>query len=221
MTPAAPDQSRGPTDVAASWRAFYDLRMQIRGRYPNVWHIPLQRRATDVILRHVSEGQSCLDIGGSARFWQGMQRRLPRLDCKTLNVDPQAECDYRDLSEVEETFDVVTMLEIIEHVPLQEGLAMLRQAHGVLKPGGKLIVTTPNLFHPNRFWDATHVTAYRYDELGAALLSAGFQVLELWRLYNAAFLTRWFRRTIGVWLHRYLDVDFAPSVAAVAAPMSD
>lgn len=213
------DQDHGPTEIAESWRAFYDLRIEVRQRYRSVWRLPLQRRASDVILRHVSEGQSCLDIGGSARFWQGLERRLPRLNCKTLNVDPEAECDYRDMGEVHEKFDLVTMLEVIEHVPLKQGIAMLEQARDALKPGGKLIVTTPNLHHPNRFWDATHVTAYRYDELGAALMGSGFELVELWRLYNAALLTRWFRRTVGVWLHRYLDVDFAASIAAVGVPM--
>lgn len=205
--------------ISGSWRSFYDLRLKIRKRYPSVWRIPLARRATDIIACHVADGQSCLDIGGSARFWQGMRRRLPNLTAKTLNVDPEAECDYRSLADVQGSFDAVTMLEVIEHMPLEDGIAVLEQARSKLKPNGKVIVTTPNLSHPHRFWDATHITAYRYDELGAALLGTGFELVGLWRLYNAAFLDLWFRRTVGVWLHRYLDIDFAPSIAAVGVPM--
>ena len=205
-------------DIAKSWRAFYDLRLEVRRRYPNIWKVPLERRATDVIRRHVAGGMACLDVGGSAKFWQGLQHRLPPLECKTLNIDPGEDRDYSSFDEIHEQFDVVLMLEMIEHVTLTQAIDMLRQARGLLKPGGKIIVTTPNLCHPNRFWDAVHVTPYRYDELGAVLLGTGFQVTELWRLYNAALLTRWFRKAIGVWLHRYLDVDFAVSVAAVAVP---
>jgi len=208
-------------EVGDSWRSFYEKRMVIRRRYPRVWSIPLERRALDVVRLHVTEGQSCLDIGGSARFWEGMEHRLPPLEAKTLNVDPSERCDYRSLDEVDELFDVVIMLEMIEHVPLHRGLTMLSQARERLKPGGKIIVTTPNLFHPHRYWDATHVAPYRYDELGAALLSTGFEVIEMWRLYNAAFVGRWFRRLVGQWLNRYLDVDFALSVAAVGTPAGD
>src|SRR5207248_700328 len=41
-----------------------------------------------------------------------------------------------------ETFDVITMLDIIEHLP--DPLRVLQAAHRALKPGGELVVYTPN-----------------------------------------------------------------------------
>ena len=205
-------------DINQSWRTYQNFRLDMRRRYKSVWRIPLQRRAVDVIGRHAADGMSCLDVGGSERSWQGMRERLPDLQVKTLNIDPEDRCDYRSLDDVDQAFDLVLMIEMIEHVPLEQGLDMLRKIRPLLKPNGKLVVTTPNLFHPNRFWDATHITPYRYDELGAALLATGYDVVELWRLHNEATLPRWFRRAVGVWLHRYLGVDFALSIAAVGSP---
>ena len=46
-----------------------------------------------------------------------------------------------DLS-VRDTFDVITMMDIIEH--LQDPLGVLRMAYRGLKPGGELVVYTPN-----------------------------------------------------------------------------
>ncbi len=205
------------TSSRPSWRALYERRLQMRQRYKSVWQIPLQRRALDVIRRHVRERDRVLDVGGSAKFWERRREKLPALDVKTLNIDPEEQCDYRSLDEVDGEFDVVLMTEMIEHVPAEEGMKLLRDVRPHLKPGGKIIITTPNIQHPSRFWDTTHVTPWRYDELGAALMAAGYDVVEVWRLYNAGALDRWFRRAIGVWLHRYLDIDFALSIAIVAA----
>ena len=207
-----------PKDISHSWRSLYELRLQMRDRHPSVWTIPIQRRAVDLIRRHASNGQTVLDIGGGEKFWERRRHKLPDLDVKTLNVDPEEPCDYRGLDEVDATFDLVLMLEMIEHVPLEAGVGLLADARERLKPDGKLIVATPNIHHPNRFWDTTHVTPWRYDELGAALLGTGYNVVEVWRLYNAGALDRWLRRSIGVWLHRYLGVDFATSIAVVATP---
>jgi len=43
-------------------------------------------------------------------------------------------------------FDTVTAIEVIEHVV--ELCAVLDEVHRVLKPGGWLLITTPNLFFP-------------------------------------------------------------------------
>ena len=45
-------------------------------------------------------------------------------------------------------FDVVVAGEIIEHLPAPQ--ALLSMAHAVLRPGGELVVTTPNPYAPHR-----------------------------------------------------------------------
>lgn len=42
------------------------------------------------------------------------------------------------------SFDVITCIELIEHLDNQEIEKLLKECHRVLKPGGKFIITTPN-----------------------------------------------------------------------------
>ena len=55
-----------------------------------------------------------------------------------LNV----ECKPAEQLDTREQFDVVTMMDVIEHVP--EPMRLLAAARKVLKPGGELVVYTPN-----------------------------------------------------------------------------
>ena len=56
---------------------------------------------------------------------------------------------YQDVSRPfpfdSQTFDYVYSEHMIEHLPLETGLAMLEECHRVLKPGGKIRIATPDL----------------------------------------------------------------------------
>lgn len=64
------------------------------------------------------------------------------------------------------TFDYVVMLELIEHVPEKEARALMKSVYDVMKPGGKLIMSTPNYMSLwpiiEFFWNL--VSPVNYDE---------------------------------------------------------
>jgi 2-polyprenyl-3-methyl-5-hydroxy-6-metoxy-1,4-benzoquinol methylase len=83
-----------------------------------------------------------------------------------------------------ETFDIVVSQEVLEHVPDQ--LKYLKVAYGLLKPGGYLILTTPNARTEYAIDDEVQAREPKQPieswlfprELRALLNSAGFDVLE-------------------------------------------
>ena len=63
-------------------------------------------------------------------------------------------------------FSAVVSLETIEHVPEPE--SFLHELHRVLRPGGRLILSTPN-YRRGRFLSPFHVRELRHEELEALL----------------------------------------------------
>jgi SAM-dependent methyltransferase len=134
-----------------------------------------------------------------------------------MDVDREHPHDYYSLEEIHESFDAIFLFEVIEHLPLEEGVQLLERVYHLLNEGGRLILTTPNIFNPGRFWrDATHKVAYCYDELGGLLLSQGFAIRAMYRTYSDAFHRYLFRVYVMSPLHRYLGIDFAKSILIVA-----
>lgn len=200
-----------------SWSAFYRHRKEIRKLYPSVYKLRIRKKLFDVVVEELKGGEKILDVGASTKnLGERIEPKLPGITYKTMDIDRANPHDYYSLDEIKERFDLIVLAEVIEHLAFDEGLAMLKKLNGLLKDGARLVVSTPNLHHPNRWWDSDHRTPYRYDEVAAALLSAGFEVEKIYRIYNDQFIRRLVRLYLMAWLHRYLDVDFAKSVVVVA-----
>ena len=156
------------------------------------------RRVLASRVRSVKEGQArvlelgCGHLDFTARYLRPACREVVATDVEPLfpadlqlpeGVRFQVE-DALDLSFEDESFDCAIALEVIEHVPDDDRL--IHEGLRVLRPGGKLIVTTPNRLRltalarylvgrPIRFphtyavdpvlGDITHVREYSYGDL--------------------------------------------------------
>lgn len=201
-----------------SWSAFYKHRKGVRKAFPSVYKLKVKKKLLDVVTEELSGGEKILDVGAhTSDLGERIKRKCPGVSFKTMDIDREKEHDYYSLDEVDEKFEVVILAEVIEHLVFKEGIELLEKLYELLAPGGKIIVSTPNLHHPNRYWgDSDHKTPYKYDEISGALLSAGFDVEKIYRIYNDQFLRRLIRLYIMAPLHSYLDVDFAKSIVVVA-----
>ena len=200
------------------WSQLINGRDQIHERYPKIWDLKLIKRPSWLVKKHLRAGMRILDIGASDRRMEGRVKGVyPDILYKSMDIDRRTPHDYYSLAEISEQFDLIILFEVIEHLELEKGVEMLRRLHELLVDGGMLIISTPNIFNPSRFWiDATHKVAYHYEELGGILLSQGFDVLDIYRTYHDSFVKYVLRLTLFYPLHRILDVDFAKSIAFLA-----
>ncbi|NWG04148.1 MAG: class I SAM-dependent methyltransferase [Syntrophaceae bacterium] len=206
-----------------SWSKLFEYRGQVHQRYRDIWNIPILRKRFPLMLRWIQDGDKILDIGASNRDLQErLRRHFPKLIYKSMDIDREQFHDFYTLEEIQEPFDVIFLFEVIEHLSLEEGVTLLKRAYDLLNQGGRLLLTTPNVFNPNRFWrDATHKVAYCYDELGGLLLAQGFQIQAIYRTYNDAYHRYLFRLYVMAPLHRYLGIDFGKSILMIAEKRSN
>lgn len=76
-------------------------------------------------------------------------------------------------------FDLIMGLDIIEHFQKDEVLQFLDGCHGALKPGGRLILQTPNAESPwgsvIRYGDFTHEVCFTPNSLKRLMYMCGFR----------------------------------------------
>jgi len=79
-------------------------------------------------------------------------------------------------------FDLLTALDLIEHLTKVEVLRFLNGCFAALKPGGRLVLQTPNADSPFGMGmalnDITHEVAFNPNALGRLLAQAGFSQIE-------------------------------------------
>ena len=82
------------------------------------------------------------------------------------------------LQSSEKNYDVMFLLDILEHLPRAELFSVLDRVHASTKPGGRLIITVPNgagLFGMRvRYGDLTHENCYTPGSMTQALRTTGF-----------------------------------------------
>lgn len=111
----------------------------------------------DRLLRYVDQGSQVLEIGVGCGVFT---RHLTEQGAMVMAVDVnQAFLDgVSDLSNVEvlnadatrdfgaRNVDVAVLSEVLEHVPREDSIGMLKTIYDALKPGGVLLLTTPQRF---------------------------------------------------------------------------
>lgn len=163
----------------------------------------LHGQAEQLLLRYVSRGGSVIDIGAGAGAFSQRMSDLG-YEVTALNIDnekfipsevPFIEADINRgiLLTGDKKYDAAFCLEVVEHV--ENPWSLLREIYQILKPGGLLILSTPNVtsflsrliflwtgqFH--QFGDADlpygHIRPITAFELSTIAHRLGWRILEI------------------------------------------
>ncbi len=199
-----------------NWSNLKKRREEVKRLYPGARKIPIiyatKRKLIGAIVGGLSG--SVLDVGGSDRFVGELCETAHSItEYKSMDIDASQDHDYGSLAEIQRCFDSIFVLDVIEHLELNDGAELLRECNRLLNPGGLIVLTIPNNLHPTAFsGDVTHRTSYRYFELGALLLASGFTGLSISRVSAKSRLGHRLMATALAPIMRFMDVDFATGI---------
>lgn len=163
----------------------------------------------DLLLRHIEKHQpkSLVDIGcGDGRLTREIHIHLPSVKLKgidyslraitlarAMNQDfPSIQYDRIDIStnDLPEKYDAAVLMEVFEHIPLDEADAFLRGTHRALKEGGTLFLTVPHINKPVEYKHFQHFSI----ESISNYLSPYFHISEIFPFEKKGFSRRMLNR---------------------------
>lgn len=204
--------------MTIDWQVLYEQRKAAAKRFGEIWDIPIKKRYHVVLAELGRSGIQLLEVGaGDRALAKTMQRSWGEFEYKSCDIDPTYSHDFSASSEIEGEYDLVAGFEVIEHLTLEAAADLLSDCFRHLKPGGKIMLTTPNTYYPPGYLrDATHVTPFCYDELAGLMGTCGFQPTAIFRLYHDSIFKKLIKRVLFYPVFRILGIDFAHQIAVVA-----
>jgi SAM-dependent methyltransferase len=170
----------------------------------------------------VKDSESLLDFGaGDLTLKNKFTKAGYKGQYFTCDVSTDFKYDFSSLEEIiskKKKFDAVLVLEVIEHLSLSEFEKFLPALISLLKPGGKLVISTPNPHSINSVWstDLTHVKSYPHPDLWALFTLKGFECRPyrvIWTRKKWMGPVEKLKFEVSRVLTHFLGVDYAVGIA--------
>jgi len=150
----------------------------IHQRLLKAYYLSLEYISGDVLEVGCGEGRGVELMLPKAKSFAGIDKiqevvdnlsnKFPDGDFRQMTIPP-----FGDLKD--NSYDVVVSFQVIEHI--KDDFAYLKEIHRVLKPGGKALITTPNI-KMSLSRNPWHIREYTADEL-TALAKKVFPKVEM------------------------------------------
>lgn len=138
------------------------------------------------LLLRALEGMGVANLSGIDLSGEDCQ--VATRGCPAARIEQAEAADF--LRKRPGTYDTIIMKAVLEHVPRQEVVELLKALVAALRPGGRAIIEVPNmdwLFATHeRYMDFTHRTGFTRESL-RQVLSLEFDVLDVLPVDQAPF----------------------------------
>lgn len=201
-----------------AWSRLSEHRRKVAVRFGTVYALPVAKRVQTAVLEHLPRGGKILEVGAGGRTLEkAIRARDPDARYESMDIDLTTAQDYYDLESIPEGYDAIIAIEVVEHLEAETIPPWLALLAKKLRPGGRLILSTPNVYHPPAYLrDATHRTPLAYDELAGLVEAAGLEAKAIYRIFSGSLMRRLGTQVLFGWLFRMLGLDYAKHVVLIA-----
>jgi hypothetical protein len=195
------------------WATYNDFRKQF-SNYNSFREIPLMLKTSFEFASEIAKGKKVLDIGASRRHFESFckQKNISLKEYKTQDIDLTTKPDYKNIDEIKEKFDLITIFATIEHLNPEQSINLLQKCS---KLTNQIIITTNNIYFPvwGFFDDVTHVKPYSPRTLYALLKKANFNNIKIYRIYKKGLIPIFIKKIQS----KITNHDFSPEILVIAS----
>ncbi len=139
----------------------------------------------------------------------------------TQDIGEEFAYKYTNLDEIKQQYSAILCLDVIEHLQIKEGLALIHKLVDLLAPDGVLIIQTPNgrCVRSPLASDMTHLHCYNISDLWSYLTCMNLQV-EGYRVTFEPEHQSWVQQILGLGakyiITRIIGLDYADNIVVIA-----
>jgi 2-polyprenyl-3-methyl-5-hydroxy-6-metoxy-1,4-benzoquinol methylase len=186
------------------------------------WNTAELSEVEQLFFNQLKNCDTVLDVGaGDLQMKRKFQQAGYYGEYHTQDIGEEFQYTYKTLEEISQKYSAILCLDVIEHLHLSEGLALMHQLFNLLETDGVIIIQTPNgrCVRSPFASDMTHVHCYNLPDLWTYLTCMDLQV-EGYRVVFELENKTWIQKIVGLLgkyiITRILGLDYADNIVLIA-----
>ena len=162
------------------------------GQITNMTEVKIEWMKLNIVKYFPKPNSFCLEIGPGQGELLLLWQELGYKNFRSIDISKDVclhvhklgfECELVEddsifLEKHKNSYDLIVMNDVLEHVPREKVVGLMKSIFSSLKPGGKVIIKVPNAQSPHfsvgRYGDLTHEQSFTELSLTQLFIASGF-----------------------------------------------